>query len=154
MLVLIFMTCQVGFHMFFFAHDEATKPQRELPADVQALLSSKGLTWGQVETLLEALRREKPDLSVGALQVFLYIARRTGVPRSQLPYVKTVSADLCMHYSTVARHCDVLAEGVGGSGGLGLIEKIDDPTSRVKHLALADAGVALLAGVLTKGSGV
>lgn len=150
----MFVICQAGPCMFFFfAHDEVTEPQRELPTDVQALLSSKGLAWGQIESLLEALRRLKPDLSVGALQVFLYIARRAGAPRSQLPYVKTVSGDLCMQYSTVARHCDVLAEGVGGSGGLGLIEKIDDPTSRVKYLALTDAGVAVLAGVLTRGRG-
>lgn len=139
--------------MFFFFENAETPPrQRELPADVQALLLSKGLAWAQIEKLLEALRQAKPDLSVGALQVFLYIARRAGAARSSLPYAKTVSEDLRMQYSTVARHCDVLSEGVGGSGGLGLIEKIDDPTSRVKYLALTDAGVAMLAGVLKKGS--
>lgn len=136
---------------FFFAQDEASRP--DLPPDVQSLLTSRGLTWGQVERLLEALRCAKPDLSVGALQVFLHIARRAGTARTDLPYVKTISGDLGMHYSTVARHCDVLSEGVGGGGGMGLISKTDDPTSRVKYLALTEAGIAMLAGVLKNENG-
>lgn len=138
---------------FFFLHDGASGSPLELPPDVQALLTSQGLTWGQIEGLLEALRSAKPDLSVGALQVFLYIARRAGGARADLPYVKTISADLNIHYSTVARHCDVLADGVGGVGGMGLISKTDDPKSRVKYLTLTEAGVAVLAGVIKKGSG-
>lgn len=133
---------------FFFAHSAGASTPRDLPPDVQALLTSEGLAWGQLEKLLEALRSMKPDLSVGALQVFLHIARRAGSARMDLPYVKTISADLGIHYSTVARHCDVLAEGVGGVGGMGLISKADDPTSRVKYLTLTEKGVAVLAGVL------
>jgi len=137
---------------FFFGHEGSSEPPLDLPPDVQALLKSQGLTWGQIERLLETLRSAKPDLSVGALQVFLHIARRSGAARADLPYVKTISADLGIYYSTVARHCDVLADGVGGVGGMGLVSKTDDPTSRVKYLTLTEAGVAVLARVIKKGS--
>jgi DNA-binding MarR family transcriptional regulator len=137
--------------MFFFFMEPSAP---ELPPDVQALLKSQGLTWEQIESLLGTLREIKSDLSVGALQTFLYIARRAGAVRTELPYVKTVAEGLGVQYSTAARHCDVLSDGVGGSGGLGLIMKIDDPATRAKYLTLTDAGVAILTRALKNGVGL
>lgn len=123
-----------------------TLPVTDLPPAIADLSRSKGLSWSQIEQLLGALRKEKPDLTIGALQVFLHIARRVGA--QERPYIKSVAEGVGMQYSSTARLCDLLSDGVGSSVGLGWIAKIADRNSRAKYLTLTNAGAYMLASVL------
>ena len=121
-------------------------PVTDVPPSIVELSKSEGLTWGQLERLLGALRKEKPDLTIGALHVFLHIARRVGA--QERPYIKTVAEGVGMQYSSAARLCDLLSDGVGSSDGLGWVVKIEDSTSRAKYLTLTNAGAYMLASAL------
>lgn len=133
--------------MFFFF---GGFPATDLSPEVRALGASDGLSWDQIERLLNALRREKSDLTVGTLQTFLYIARRVAISPDDRgkPYIKTVAEGLGMQYSTAARHCDLLSDGIGKADGLGWIAKEGDPTSRAKYLTLTNFGVEILTQAL------
>jgi len=128
----------------FFAY--GAFPMTDLPPSIVKLGRSDGLSWGQFESLLRILREKKPDITIGALQVFVYIARRVGA--QERPYIKTVAEGIGMQYSSAARLCDLLSDGVGDSEGLGWIAKIDDRTSRAKYLTLTNAGAYILAAAL------
>jgi hypothetical protein len=128
----------------FFAF--GVMPVTDVPHSIVKLSKSNGLTWGQIERLLGALRKDKPDLTIGALHVFLHIARRVGA--QERPYIKTVAEGVGMQYSSAARLCDLLSGGVGSSDGLGWIAKIEDRTSRAKYLTLTNAGAYMLASAL------
>ena len=121
-------------------------PVSDVPPPVAALAASDGPTWGQLERLLVILRREKPDITVGMLQVFLHIARRVG--GLEQPYIKSVAEAVGMQYSTAARICDLLSDGVGNSSGLGWIAKTEERTSRAKYLTLTNGGAYILAAAL------
>ena len=129
--------------MFFFF---GAMPAADLTPEVKSLGESDGLSWDQIERLLNALRSEKPDLTVGTLQTFLYIARRVAISPDDRgkPYIKTVADGLGMQYSTAARHCDLLSDGIGKADGLAWIAKEGDPTSRAKYLTLTNTGVEIL----------
>jgi hypothetical protein len=106
-----------------------------------------GLSWDQLDRLLALMREEKPDLSVGAMQAFLFIARRARSDSHvlDLPYLHLISERLGVSYSTTARHCAVLKDGVRGSGGLGWIEKVDPGAGiRVKFMRVSEKGRGLL----------
>jgi hypothetical protein len=129
--------------MFFVI---GSMPVTNVPHSIVELSKSEGLSWGQIERLLGALRKEKPDLTIGALHVFLHIARRVGA--QERPYIKSVAEGVGMQYSSAARLCDLLSEGVGSSDGLGWIAKIEDRTSRAKYLTLTYVGAYMLASAL------
>ncbi len=127
------------------AHERNRRP----PSTVPGPFENDGLSWDQLDRLLTVMREQKPDLSVGAIQVFLYIARQESEHILELPYLHKISEKLGATYSTTARHCDVLAEGVGGTGGLGWIEKVNPGHGiKVKFMRMSEKGRNLLLEVM------
>lgn len=125
------------------------RERRHTPVPVPSPFENDGLSWDQLDRFLTAMRDQKPDLSVGAVQVFLYIARQESGNILELPYLHKISQELGATYSTTARHCDVLAEGVRGMGGLRWIEKVDPGAGiKVKFMRVSEKGRNLLLEVM------
>jgi DNA-binding MarR family transcriptional regulator len=125
------------------------RERRHTPVPVPSPFENDGLSWDQLDRFLTVMRDQKPDLSVGAVQVFLYIARQESENILELPYLHKISQELGATYSTTARHCDVLAEGVGGTGGLGWIEKVNPGAGiKVKFMRISAKGRNLLLDVV------
>lgn len=121
-----------------------------LPGKVSAFLKRESLTWDELEIFLSACRREHPDLTVGALRTFVFIARRAAAQACQEPTIKDVAEALGIGHGTARRHCEILGSGPAGRSGLGWIVKKPGRDARAKHLGLTAAGVEFLALVTTE----
>lgn len=127
-------------------------PTRDgMPEHIRDFLDREHITWNEMEKLLNGFRAIKPDITVGTLLTFLYIARRTSNESSDIPIsLKVLSDAIGMSYQSAARHCDLLSEGVSGNGGLGWIEKISNPQERGKAMQLSYGGLFALLQVFEK----
>ncbi|WP_170571134.1 hypothetical protein [Ruegeria atlantica] len=131
---------------FFFTPDFMPK----LPGAVTKFLERESLTWDEFETLLSACRRKHPDLTVGALRTFVFIARRAARDAEREPTIKDVAIALEIGHGTARRHCEILSKGPSGRKGLGWIEKKVGDDARVKHLGLTAEGVCFLISVVSE----
>ena len=122
----------------------------ELPGAVTKFLSQDNLTWNELETFLSACRREHPDLTVGALRTFIFVARRASQQTETKPTIKDVALALQIGHGTARRHCEILGNGPSGRKGLGWIKKEVGGDAREKHLALTTAGVQFLVSVVSE----
>lgn len=129
--------------MFFFFSGHAPR----LPQNVAVFFARQGPTWDETEALLGYFRRRRPDLTVGGLHTFLYIARRSALNNDgvgEAATIKEISQALNLSYSTAARHCDLLAEGYGPREGLGWIEKTEGEDKRSRTVQLSVTGISVL----------
>ena len=134
--------------MFFFFEDQV---HDGMPDHVRAFLDRDLISWSAMEQMLNGFREIKPDITVGTLLTFLYIARRASdASSSPAISLKVISEALGMSYQSAARHCDLLSEGVSGSGGLGWIEKSRNAQERGKVMQLSNGGLQVLIHVLGK----
>lgn len=132
--------------MFFLFEDQM---QDGMPDHVRAFLDRDLISWGEMEQMLNGFREIKADITVGTLLTFMFIARRTP-NESSAPAIslKIIAQELGMSYQSAARHCDLLSEGVSGSGGLSWIEKSRNTQERGKVLQLSNGGLQALIHVL------
>lgn len=100
--------------------------------------------WTPVQRLLAASRAHYPQLSVGALETFIHVARNQQPLAEGKLNLPQIARDLMVPYSTLARHTDVLAHGVSGRAGLKLITK-QGGRGRVRNIEITPAGMAFLA---------
>ena len=133
--------------MFFFYG----QTREGVPENLRAFLERNEISWGDTERMLNAFREIKPDITVGTLLTFLFIARRTaGEAEDARITIKNISDSLGMNYQSTARHCDVLSDGVGSTEGLGWLEKSRTPNERGKSLHLSQGGVDALMQVFNR----
>jgi hypothetical protein len=96
--------------------------------------------WLPVERMLAVSRSRFPQLTVGALETLIHVARHQKQISAGTLTLPKISRNLDVPYSTLARHTDLLAGGVGGRGGLELIEK-KGGQGRVHSIELTPAGM-------------
>ncbi len=108
--------------------------------DLSEALLGEGLKWNQINQLLRIVRDAKPDLTVSALQTFIFIVLRLAEDNENDVTVKEVSEGLGAPYATVARNCDVLCEGPKGRGGLGWLMKTPGKQPKTKAFQLTSLG--------------
>lgn len=134
--------------MFFLFEDQM---QDGMPDHVRTFLNRDLISWGEMEQMLNGFREIKPDITVGTLLTFLHIARRASdASSSPAISLKVISEALGMSYQSAARHCDLLSEGVSGSGGLAWIAKSRNTQERGKVMQLSNGGLQVLIHVLGK----
>lgn len=131
--------------MFFFFTTNVPHP---VDSDLSKVLLGQGLTWFQIEKILHLTRETKPDISVGALQSFLFVVHKLAEDGRNEVTVKDVAEGLRAPYATVARHCDVLCNGPKGSGGLSWLVKVPGTMPRTKSLKLTYCGHQFLSATL------
>lgn len=134
--------------MFFFFYGFLP---RAIDGDLAKVLLGKGLPWCQIEKMLSLTRQSKPDISVGALQSFLFVVRKLAEDAQSEVTVKDVAEGLSAPYATVARHCDVLCSGPKGNGGLYWLVKEAGTKPRTKSLKLTYKGHQFLSELLLGG---
>ncbi len=123
--------------MYFFYF-----PYMATPVDdaLRGALRDQSLTWHAIDSLLTHCRDAKPDLSVGALQTFLFVVQRLCNDSTRELTVKDVAEGLAAPYATIARQCDILCDGPKGSGGLNWLVKLPGSQPKTKSLQLTNIG--------------
>ena len=73
---------------------------------------------------LAVVRRRYPQMTVGALETLIHIARSQPRILSEEFSLKDVASEMDVRYPTLTRHSDVLGSGIAGRGVLQLLEKV------------------------------
>ncbi|WP_170421314.1 hypothetical protein [Ruegeria arenilitoris] len=126
--------------MFFFSNSGPV----ELSNDLKAFLLLGRISFGELEGFLSKCRKLRPDMTVGTLHTFIFVARRAGAGEREHLTLAEVASGLSISYPTAARHCDILSTGIKGREGLGWIHKDADKRTRQKYLYLSPSGVSVL----------
>lgn len=133
-----------------FAFD--TTNQADQPSEtVLNFLQTDAISWSQLEQLLKAFRKIRPDLTVGAFLTFLFIARRSAAsndPSAPDLTISYIAEQLELSFQTAARHCDLLSEGLRGKPGLNWITKKPLKDQRAKAVSISAAGTTVIADAL------
>ena len=121
--------------MFFFESDA------EVPEFSTAMTG--------LEAAIGVITRQKPNLSVGNLRLFIYIANNLGRLYSDAGLPLTLIAqELEMPYATLVRQVDLLESGYGNYKGLNWVERgLDANNPRTRRLRLTPQGLAVLAEI-------
>jgi len=99
---------------------------------------------------LALVRRRYPQMTVGALETLVHIARNQPRILSEQLSLKDVANELDVRYPTLTRHSDVLGAGIAGKGGLQLLEKVPtDGDQKERRVELTQAGVDFLSDVVS-----
>lgn len=116
---------------FFFTREEYTIMQHE--------------AWNSIIPALDVVRKRYPNMTVGMLHTILHIAKNQPAFEKDKTDMKTLAIRLEMPYSTFVRQTDILGGGVGGGGGLGLVEKqLIGSSQKIKMVDFTEKGVGLL----------
>lgn len=135
----------------FFAFN-TPKLADQAPENVLNFLQTDAISWSQLEQLLKAFRKIRPDLTVGAFLTFLFIARRSVASDNQSAPNLTISyiaEHLELSFQTAARHCDLLSEGLRGKPGLKWITKKPLQDQRSKAVSISTLGITMIADALS-----
>ena len=84
-------------------------------------------TFGSLAALeggLAHIRAQHPQLTVGTLETLIHIARAQERIVAEGLSVKDIANEMAVPYPTLARHTDILGNGVAGKGGLHFLEKV------------------------------
>ena len=133
---------------FFFLLDHKVPVGNAL----KEALKSHDLTWKQLNLLLKYARAQKPDITVGVLETFLYILGQLVLDDDREVTIKDVAEGLKAPYATIARQCDVLCAGPKGNGGLNWLAKSPGSRPKTKCLHLTSTGHLFLHSVFIGGS--
>ena len=132
--------------MFFLFHNPDG-----LPSEVRDFLRRDTLSWDEFEGVLHYFRHRRPELTIGAMLTFLYIARRcgsSGYGEGNRMTISEVANGLNLSYPSAAKHCDVLSTGYGSRLGLAWIVKEEGEDKRMRTVRLAADGIDFLTNLV------
>lgn len=84
-------------------------------------------------------------MTVAALATLLYVAQHQREILDQRLSIAALADRIGSRKTTIARHADILGEGIAGKDGLGLLERaIDEKSRKVRLLTVSPKGVEFL----------
>lgn len=103
-----------------------------------------------VQRALAMTRKKHPQMTVGALEALIHIARSQPRIVENHQSLKDIASEMGLPYPTLVRHTDMLGEGIGGKSGLQMLEKVAAEGSRKeKRVELTKAGFDFLTDFLS-----
>src|SRR5665213_17726 len=98
-----------------------------------------------VEAGLAQVRAKYPQMTVGAFESLIHIARSQNRIVDEKLSVKDLANEMSIPYPTLARHTDILGNGVAGKEGLHFLEKVSgDVDQKQRRVVLTPDGAEFL----------
>jgi DNA-binding MarR family transcriptional regulator len=102
------------------------------------------------ESGLSFVRARYPQMTVGALESLVYIARNQSRIFEAGMSLKDLARELAVRYPTLTRHTDILGGGVAGKGGLQLLEKVPiSADQKERRVELTEGGMNFLSELVS-----
>ena len=130
--------------MFFFAEQDLASRDADLSDSLREFVESGRLSLADLDKFLGRCRAGRPDMTMGMLQTFLFVAKRDAADSSNGTHLAEISEALEISYPSTARMVDALSDGARGKPGLNWICKQVHEGTRVRSLHLSKGGVQVL----------